>query len=163
MFWKHGPAKQAVVSPPMEVANNVVASIGKKADKNKRNARRATIGLAAITASIPVLIGLSSTFFWGRVLPSVLAAVAAVGTAWVHVERPHERWSLYRRYHRLVEMDRLLYVNEVSPYDGPDRDRILIETLAERQLNLHDEWAGLLPRTADVAGLGPAGTARGNP
>lgn len=26
--------------------------------------------------------------------------------------------------------------------------------LAERQLDLHDEWAGLLPRTADVAALG---------
>ena len=116
--------------------------------------------LTAATALIPVFIGLASNFWLGRVVPSVFAALAAIGTAWVQIERPHERWSLYRRYHRAFQMDRILYVNGVDPYNRDDRDTVLIERLTLGQMELHDEWAGLLPATAEVASMGQRTTPR---
>ncbi len=34
-----------------------------------------------------------------------------------------------------------------------DRTLVLAQRLAQLQLDLHDEWAGLMPRSVDVAGF----------
>jgi hypothetical protein len=145
---------------PLEELEQVIASIGAKADKNKVRARNATLFLTGATAFIPVFIGLGSGLWLGRVVPSVLAALAAVGAAWVQIERPHERWSLYRRHHRAFQMDHVKYVNRVEPYQGEDRDAVLVNRLAAGQMELHNEWAGLLPSTSEVASLGRAAPPR---
>lgn len=140
----------------LDECEKVRLSIGLKADRNKRRARWATLALAGSTVLIPVTIVVSGRYFdfWlGKVAPSILAAITALVTAWVQIERPHERWSLFRRYQRLLEGDELLYKTHAPPFNGEDRDTDFAATLARRQMDLHDEWAGLLPRSSDVSGL----------
>ena len=144
-------------NPALLACDEVIASIRKKANRNKRRARASALLLTAGTALIPVSLVVSSesgAFFFGKLVPSLLAAAAAIGAAWVEIERPHERWSLYRRYERILEAERLKFLDGVEPYAGDDAELVMTTALAERQLDLHDEWAGLLPRTADVAALG---------
>jgi len=89
----------------------------------------------------------------GKLAPSLLAAVAAVAAGLLQVERPHERWKLYRGYQRRLEVERLRYQNAVAPYDvaEPQRRSSFAARVGELQLHLHDEWVGLVPVSADVA------------
>lgn len=145
------PAVHEPQPTPWEECLAITRSIKAKADKNKRRARLAVAGLTGSTAAIPVLIGLGqNSWFWGRLAPSVLAAVAALVTALVQLERPHERWALYRRYHRRLEVEQLLYKFGIEPYSGEDRDSLLARRIGQLQLDLHDEWEGLLPRSQDM-------------
>ena len=124
-------------------------SITAKADKAKRRARFAVMFLTAATALIPVLILVSTQharFVFGQLLPSVLAAAAALGAGWVQIQRPHERWNLYRRYQRVLEAERLHYRYKTGDYgDAASADNTLIERLAQIQLDLHHESGWLEP------------------
>jgi hypothetical protein len=114
--------------------------------------------LTATTALIPVFLLLSTRYYdflLGKILPSALAAAAAIGAGLVQIERPHERWNLYRRYQRILEAERLSYNHRAGEYSGDvDRDKILIARLGQLQLDLHDDWAGLIPASSEVASLG---------
>jgi hypothetical protein len=104
------------------------------------------------------VIGTVTPEFWAKLVPSVLAAVAAFMAAFIQIEKPQERWSLYRRYQRLAEAEALRYRFRSEPYDSEDSDRVLAIQMAQLQLDLHDEWAGLVPRSSDfkVPGAGSA-------
>lgn len=135
-----------------------IAEHKRKADINERRARRATALLATLTAAIPVLIVASTQsgrFVLGQLLPATFAALGAVLAALLQFERPHERWSLYRRYQRLFESERLLYVRHAGSYGGADADDRFAQWLARQRMSVHDEWAGLLPPSGDVARLAP--------
>lgn len=139
----------------------VAASIGKKADRNKLRARGMTVALTASTAAIPVLIGLSGDdHWWGKVAPSGLAALSALLVALNGLERPHERWVLYRRYQRLVQAEAKKYRFEAPPYDGDKRDRRLAAKVAQLELDLQTEWEGLIPSRSELASIG---SGAGNP
>ncbi|MEJ1089394.1 DUF4231 domain-containing protein [Microbacterium sp. Mu-80] len=144
---------------PEEECAAVAVSIGKKADKNKRRARAMTVAMTVSTAAIPVLIGLSGdNYLWGKVAPSVLAALSALLVALNGLERPHERWVLYRRYQRLVQAEEKKYRFEAPPYDGDERDRQLAAKVAQLELDLQEEWEGLIPSRSDLSSAGsPAG------
>jgi hypothetical protein len=71
------------------------------------------------------------------------------------IERPHERWNVYRRYQRTLEAERLKYQNDVKPFDDPDtKDRSLAERLASIELQLHEDWSRVLPTPDEVAVIG---------
>jgi hypothetical protein len=132
----------------------------RKADKNKRRSRVATAGLVLTTSAIPVAVIVAdhtSPFWVGKVLVAVLAAVATVLGGWVRIERPHERWSLYRGYQRRLEAERIRHEHRVGPYEGEDRDERFAEFVAQHQADLHDEWAGLLPTSSEISALGGPG------
>lgn len=132
----------------------------RKADKNKRRSRFATTGLLLTTSSIPVAVILSdriSEFWVGKVAVAVLAAVATVVGSWVRIERPHERWSLYRGYQRRLEAERIRYEHTIPPYEGEERDAAFAEFVAQCQSELHEEWAGLLPTSSEISALGGHG------
>jgi arginyl-tRNA--protein-N-Asp/Glu arginylyltransferase len=108
----------------------------------------------AATAAIPVFIGLSGDdFVAGKVIPSILAALTATVVALGQIERPHERWSLYRRYQRILEADAKRYKYRIEPFDDPDRGRILAARVAQHELDLQAEWEGLIPTSSDVASV----------
>ena len=142
----------------LEECDAVIKSIAAKADKNKQRARVSVMFLTATTALIPLCLLLSTRYYdflLGKVVPSLLAAAAAIGAGLVQIERPHERWNLYRRYQRILEAERLSYNHSAGPYsDGVDRDKVLVERLGQLQLDLHDDWAGLIPASSEVASLG---------
>lgn len=132
----------------------------RKADKNKRRSRVATASLLLTTSAIPVAVIVSdrtSVFWVGKVLVAALAALAAILGGWVRIERPHERWSLYRGYQRRLEAERIRHEHRVGPYNGEDRDAIFVEFVAQRQAELHGEWAGLLPTSSEISALGGSG------
>jgi hypothetical protein len=129
--------------------------IARKAGLNKALARTSVVILTAATASIPVFIGLSGDdFILSKVVPSILAALSTLVTSLVQLERPHERWMLYRRYQRLLEALRLRYEFSESPFDADDRDRVLAGQVADTLLRLQQEWEGLVPTRGEVDSLG---------
>jgi hypothetical protein len=140
----------------LDAAQDYIALHEQKANANERRARLATILLTATTASIPVLIVASTTtheFLLGKLLPSVMAGVAAMIAALTQVERPHDRWALYRRTQRVWEAERFCYLHAEGAYSGPDADARFVRWMADARVATHDEWAGLLPRASDVAKL----------
>lgn len=153
--------EQAIASgTSREHCNAMILYARRKADKNKRRSRAATTGLLLTTSAIPVAVILAdhtSDFWVGKALVAGLAAVATVLGTWVRIERPHERWSLYRRYQRRLEAERLRFDHELAPYDDEERDKAFAEFVAKCQAELHDEWAGLLPTSSEISALGGTG------
>lgn len=139
---------------PLAECQSVTKSVKDKANKNKHRARFATLSLAASAALIPVFIGLSgSHFVVGKLVPSALAAYSAIVASWLQIEKPHERWMLYRRYQRRLESEQLRFRFGIAPYDVPDPEAELAKQVAQLQLDLHDEWEGLLPRREQLEQL----------
>lgn len=155
--------EQAIASgTPREHCDAMILYARRKADKNKRRSRAATSGLLLTTSAIPVAVILSdhtSDFWVGKVVVAVLAAVATVLSTWVRIERPHERWSLYRGYQRRLEAERIRFEHKIGPYEGENPDKVLAEFVAGCQAELHDEWAGLLPTSSEISALGGTGRA----
>jgi hypothetical protein len=54
----------------------------------------------------------------------------------------------------LVEAERFLYVQGAGQYSEADRDLRFSEWLANQRLAVHDEWAGLVPASDQVANAG---------
>ncbi|HWG08503.1 MAG TPA: DUF4231 domain-containing protein [Solirubrobacteraceae bacterium] len=138
----------------------VIASVRQKADRNELLSRWGTGLITLASALIPVSIILSTQykeFLWGKALPAALAAAAAVAGGLLQIERPHERWRLYRGYQRVFETELLRYRNNVAPYDAgePERTRRFVERLTSLQLTLHDDWSGLVPVHADSSSQVP--------
>jgi Protein of unknown function (DUF4231) len=115
------------------------------------------------TALIPLFI-LASTraysFWLGKFAPAAVAAALFIAASFVQIERPHERWNLYRGYQRRFETERIRYQNGAAPYDDPStRDMCFAERITELELALHDDWSRVLPTSDQVAGLGRGGPA----
>lgn len=129
----------------------VTSSIGKKADKNKRRARYSALATTIFSSTIPILLAFGNGSVSTRIIASSLAAVTVVITTWVQIEKPNERWVLYRRYHRLLESEQIRYKFEIEPYEI-EREARLAEFLASIQSKLHLEWEGLIPSSEAVRG-----------
>ena len=129
-------------------ALRVAASIGDKADKNKHRGRAIILFIATSGAAIPVLIGLSgSSWILAKVIPSILGALTVAATTWNQFERPHERWVLYRRYHRLLQTEIERYQYRVGSYEqlaDDDAAKHLGDYVSSLQMDLHYEWEGLI-------------------
>lgn len=144
---------------PLIECDAVIASITAKADKNKSRARFSAMLLTGSTSIIPVSLlvapqfatGSLGEFLFGRLFPGLLAAGAAVLSRWIQMEQPHQRWTLYRRWQRLFEAERLRYRQRLGAYAGPDRDDRLVDVLAAGQVQLDDEWASLVPRSRELS------------
>ncbi|GAA2493929.1 DUF4231 domain-containing protein [Winogradskya humida] len=146
------PALASQDDAALEECAAVKNSIKAKADKYKKYSRAAVIFLTTTTAAIPVFIGLSGdNFAFGKLVPSILAASAAVVSALVELEKPHGRWALYRRYQRALEGLIVKYRFRVDPYDGSDRGVRLAGSVAQLQIDLHDEWTGLQPSASEIS------------
>jgi hypothetical protein len=138
----------------LDECNFVIEAVAEKADQNKVRARFSAWVLTAITVSVPVLILIASELggqgaaptIIGKVLPGALGALAAVLGRWIQVEQPHQRWTLYRRWQRLFEAERLRYRQKIGSYAN-DRDDRLAEFLAKGQVELDEEWATLIPKS----------------
>jgi hypothetical protein len=147
------PAREALLAE----CDKFISEHKEKADRNERRARAATATLILSTTAIPVLIIASTQtldFLLGKLLPGVLAATGAVVAGLLQFERPHERWTLYRRYQRLFETERFLYLQGAGEYAGDTSDRTFSEWLSRQRIAVHDEWAGLVPASERVAKAG---------
>ncbi|MGW9159149.1 DUF4231 domain-containing protein [Microbacterium sp. NPDC055665] len=140
---------------PVQECETIIASVKEKADKNKFRARFLVWSMTISTAAIPVVIIASGEdAFWGKVVPAALAAASALLVAINNLERPHERWVLYRRYHRLFAAEAKNYRFRVKPYAGINRDRRLGERIANLEIDLQAEWEGLIPKRSEISSAG---------
>jgi hypothetical protein len=157
LFDSKAPEQSRPEAKPLDACNHCIESVRAKANWNESLARWGTGLIVALTASVPVVL-LASTewdgFILGKLVPAILTATAAALAGYIQFEKPHERWKLYRGYQRTFEVERMHFENKVPPYDGADAETKLAERLAEIQLALHGDWAGLQVRSSEVAAKG---------
>jgi Protein of unknown function (DUF4231) len=152
-----GPPPQA---RPRETAvaalDTAIDSWTRKAQWNKRAARRGTRAIVVSSAAIPVVLLVSGDVHGmqiGQVLAGLLAAISTAAAAFLQFNRPYADWRLYREYQRCGERERFMFDNRLAPYDKPDpaeSERLLAERLLELQRRLELKWAALQPEDGDV-------------
>jgi hypothetical protein len=127
-----------------------------EADVHKRTALTATLAIIASSALLPVAVVLShewSGFWFGNVIPTLLAAISAIAAGWLQFERPYEGWTLFRRYQQNLETDLMLYRFKAGPYrDEETRGRVLIERLAYCEWQMQQEWKEYIPTDGEING-----------
>lgn len=142
----------------LEECNFVIGEVARKADSYKRKARWSAFLLTASTASVPVMLILAEqfdpggvpAFLFGRLAPGVLAAFAAILGRWILLEQPHQRWTLYRRWQRKFEAERLRFRQGIEKYADTDRDDALVQMLATGRVQLDAEWSYLVPVSKEL-------------
>lgn len=127
----------------------VTSSVGGKADKYKCYSRTYSILSTALSLSVLFCLMFSEVDGW-TIAASVITIFNSIILAWSQLEKPHERWRLYRKYHRMFESERVKYLNSIEPYDKANSDQLFFSELSKLQLKLHDEWEGLVPTTDEV-------------
>jgi hypothetical protein len=150
-----GPPPEPILEgSPLEICDQLIRSAHAKARDNNRNSRVLTILVAAATATIPLFLVLSTQWFGfvlGKVVPALLAAVAAVLTALLSQLKPNERLRLYRKYELVFLTERLKYQQGIDHYTGTNKDAVFLKTLVSLRLKQQDEWAGLVPSSEQAA------------
>jgi hypothetical protein len=152
------PAIQSETDPTESAAltecKAVTQSIETKADKNKKRARRSTLGMIGSSAFVPVVLASVPDGLLQKATASTLAAAVVVLGAWVQIEKPHERWVLYRRFHRTFEAEQLKFRFKNPPYnDASTAEQVLALRVAELQLDLHLQWEGIIPTSSEAKGI----------
>jgi hypothetical protein len=131
-------------------------TLGRAGNAQRNRAHFVNLSIAAGTSAIPVLL-LVSTQYWnfllGKLLPAVLAGLTTTAAVLLQLLKPHERWRLLRLKHGELEAERFRYVHRLSPYDGDDRDALLLQGVVATATATMDEWAGLQPESTGAAQL----------
>ena len=138
---------------PVEALDTAIDSWTRKAQWNKRAARRGTRAIVMSSAAIPVVLLISGEVQGmqvGQVLAGLLAAVSTAAAAFLQFNRPYADWRLYHEYQRWGERERFMYDNGLAPYDTQDAERQLAERLIDLQRRLELKWAALQPEDGDV-------------
>ena len=141
---------------PLEALDTAVECWERKAQWNKRAARRGTRAIVLSSAAIPVVLLVSvevKGMQVGQVLAGLLAAVSGAAAAFLQFNRPYADWRLYREYQRYGERERFAFENQLEPYNDPDaqNDRLLAKRLVELQERLERRWAALVPDDGDIS------------
>ncbi|MFI2652826.1 DUF4231 domain-containing protein [Micromonospora fulviviridis] len=135
-------------------AQAFLRSVSAKAQRNKRRARLYSYLTAAATSTIPAIVGLADTPVWLKLTTLVIALVMIWASVSLELDRPHERWALYRRYQRLLELESTRFQHELAPYNDLDPDRrrrLLAERLCDIEETLHKDWELLMPDPGEIA------------
>jgi hypothetical protein len=149
-----GPPPQARArETAVEALDTAIDSWTRKAQWNKRAARRGTRAIVMSSAAIPVVLLVSINVRGmdvGQVLAGLLAAISTAAAAFLQFNRPYADWRLYREYQRWGERERFMFDNGLAPYDTPDAERLLAEKLVDLQRRLELKWAALQPEDGEI-------------
>jgi hypothetical protein len=138
---------------PVADADAFIASVSAKASRNKFRSRAYVYMTALTTTAIPSVVAIAPTPIWLKLVTLVLSLFLVVSSLALELNRPHERWGLYRRYQRLLEVERSHHRYGLGDYKGltpEDRSALLAERLTVLQNDLHGDWEKLMPSSADV-------------
>jgi len=136
--------------------DELLLALGRAGDKQRSLAHFVNVAIAAGTASIPVLLLLSTRywdFFLGKLAPAVLASLTTTAAVLLQLIKPHERWRLLRSKQGTLQVERLRYVHRIPPYNGDEtsRDKRLLERVAKTAAATYQEWSRLQVGSADAA------------
>ena len=121
----------------------------------QRLAWLAGVAVIASSALVPVAIVVSTetgAFVFGKLVPSLLAAVAALAAGSAQIVRPYDRWRLFLGQRYRLEAERLSYVHGLADYASADAERVLAERVASTVRAVTDEWrATVVPESTASA------------
>jgi Protein of unknown function (DUF4231) len=140
----------------LEECDTLLATLQHAGDAQRNRAHFVNLSIAAGTATIPVLLLLSTqylNFILGKVLPAVLASLTTAAALLLQLLKPHERWRLLRLQQGALEAERFRYVHQLAPYNEPDRDERLLQHVVAVATTTMEEWAGFQPESAAAAQL----------
>lgn len=83
-------------------------------------------------------------------VPSVCAALASFLTAWIKLRKPESLWSLYRTGQRQIEKELRYYKSGITPYNGNEPDKKLVENVSKIFDKTHTGWLKLVPNAEDL-------------
>ncbi|MEA2188310.1 MAG: hypothetical protein QOK16_3321 [Solirubrobacteraceae bacterium] len=136
----------------VEECDKLIDGYGRHANSQRRLAWLARLAIVWSSALIPVSIVVSTQtadFFFGKLLPSLLGALAAAAGGATQVVRPHDRWRIFNRQRYLLEAERMQYVHRLGVYASDDAERLLLERVVDAHRAVTDEYQTLVPsRTA---------------
>jgi hypothetical protein len=141
---------------PLEEADEFLGRLREEARRQRQRAQRANLGIVTSTASIPVLLLLSTEYadFWlGKIMPAALAAVATAAVLLLQVTKPHERWRLLGARQAGLEIECFRYVHRLGSYGTGDCDALLLEEVALTAKAIGEDWARLMPSSKETAQL----------
>lgn len=131
------------VRTALEECDQLIAEWSRWAGRNRRMSLLAGLAVVLSASMIPVCIVVSTqtgAFVFGRLLPSLLGALAAAAAGAAQVIRPHDRWRILERQRFVLENERLGYVHRVGDYASGDPDRLLLERVIAAQQVITDEY-----------------------
>jgi hypothetical protein len=131
------------VRTALEECDRLVAEWAHWAGHNRRLSFVAGLMVVWSASMIPVCIVVSTqtgAFVFGKLLPTLLGALAAAAAGAAQVVRPHDRWRILERQRFVLENERLGYVHRVGDYASGDRDRLLLERAIAAQQVISDEY-----------------------
>lgn len=151
---------EVLASPDHKTRDVLLALIREFECKSHRHELIAKFGTAIIvvvSATVPLAL-LASTHWHGfalsKLVPGVLAAIAAFAAGWLQFERPYEVWATYRTCYRDLLGHLVRYDAGAKPYDHRDlahRDRALACTIAKYERQVEIERDSFLPSSNGIA------------
>jgi hypothetical protein len=160
---RHGnpPARRSA----LEECEDLIAALDREARKHQTLAWTSGLLIVLASSSIPVLILISTQtggFVFGKLLPALLAAVAAIAAGAAQIVRPHDHWRIHRRWQRWLEAERLRYLHGLNEYASSDRDRLLMKRIVSVRRRILEEWEAMMPpdgpqAAAELPRIPPAG------
>ncbi|HEK0906694.1 TPA: DUF4231 domain-containing protein [Pseudomonas putida] len=134
-------------STPEKFCKSLIAGFKVKAKHNKQESMfffMLTM-LGSLAAPLFVTLG-GDDFILTKVIPSILSALVAFGTAWLQLRKPQHLWALYRGCQRKLEDNLYRYKFKVGDYAGGDVNVLLAERCADIAMEAHNEWLPIMPR-----------------
>lgn len=136
---------------PLELCTETTTAFKQKANHNKNEALNCFRIVMTATLLTPIFITLGPELWLGKVLPSVLSALAAASTAWLQLRKPQQLWALYRSCQRKLEDQQMRYTYEIEPYAGNTApDKLLAERVALICMEAHDKWLPIVPNPENM-------------
>jgi hypothetical protein len=129
----------------LETCENMAKELSQKANHNKKESLWSFKLIMTLTLVTPILINIADDWIWGKLLPSICAAIASFLTAWLKLRKPESLWGLYRSSQREIENEIRYYQSDISPYGVGDSGKILIKNVTEIFNNTHIGWLKLVP------------------
>ena len=132
----------------------LIDAFGREAHKHQVLAWATGLTVVVSSASIPVLILISTeigAFVFGKIVPAMLAAIAAIAGGAAQIVRPHDRWRMHRRWQRWLQAERIRYVHGLDEYGSDDRERVLLSRVVTASRGIMEEWEAMMPPNTDEA------------
>ena len=132
------------------LCEKMVKDLAKKASHNKAESLWSFKLTMILTLVAPIFIVSSDEWFWGKLVPSLCAALASFLTAWIKLRKPESLWSLYRTGQRQIEKELRYYEAGIAPYNGSEPDKKLVENVSNIFEKTHAGWLKLVPNAEDL-------------
>lgn len=130
---------------------SLIAGFKKKAKREKNHSMLWFIVtmLGSLVAPLCVSLG-DDNFYVAKLIPSILSATVAFGTAWLQLKKPQHLWALYRGCQRRLEDNLAKYKFKVDEYASGERDVLLAKRCAEIAMDAHNEWLPIMPKGENI-------------